>query len=291
MRELTGRQRRAAIALTVVALLFCAFDAVGAPFQGARDGVQGYLGALYRGTDAVLGPPRRWVQALPHAGRDAATTAALRRQVADLQRSTSSRRQDDATRKAVAKLQLQANRGGYRVMPARVVAMGPDGGFDWTVILDAGAGDGVKLDQSVLAGAALVGRVIRVSPTSSTVLLAADPGSGVGVRDQNGGQVGVVTGRGISGSTYSPLDPAATPRVGDELVTGPRNGSSYIAGLAVGRVTTVQRRPDGSWSARVAPSIDPSTLDVVGVILVGGRSAPRPTLSPTGQSANGQARR
>ncbi len=281
MRSLTRRQRRAAVALALVAALFCALDVAGAPFQGARSGVQGYFGALYRGTDGVLGPARRWIQAVPHAGSDAATIAALRRRVDDLQRTAAVTAQDKATSKSIRALQMQASRGGYRIAPARVVAIGPSGGFDWTLGLDVGSRDGVRIDQTVLAGSALVGRVVRVSATSSTVLLAADPGSGVGVRDRASSQVGVVTGAGLDTASYSCLDPSAVPAVGDVLVTGPQGGSSYVAGLTVGRITAVTRGTDASSVARVRPAVSPSTLDVVGVVLVGGRLPARPALQPT----------
>ena len=125
----------------------------------------------------------------------------------DLQRASAAGGQDAATKATVAKLQAQANRGGYKVLPARVTAIGPGGGFDWTVVLDAGSSDGVKVGQTVLAGPELVGRVIRVSGSSATVLLAADPKSGVGVRDARSGEIGVVTGHGTGGLHLRPARP------------------------------------------------------------------------------------
>lgn len=282
MRQLTRRQRRAAIALAVVAAIFCLFDLAGAPFGGARSGVQGYLGGLYRGTDGVLGPARRWMGAIPSAGSDAATISDLRRQVAELQRTSAVSAQNEATSRSVRALQMQAHRGGYRIAPARVIGIGAAGGFDWTITLDVGRPDSVKLNQSVVVGGAVVGRVIRVGATSSTVLLVCDPGSGVGVRDVASAQIGVVTGHGLRAAAYSPLDPNASPAVGDELITGPAGGSSYVAGLSVGRITAVRRQSDGSSVASVAPAVSPSTLDVVGVILVGGQPPPRPALIPSG---------
>lgn len=281
MRSLSRRQRRAAVALALVAAFFCALDVAGAPFQGARSGVQGYLGALYRGTDSVLGPVRRWMQAVPHAGSDAATIDALRRRVDDLQRTAAVTAQDKVTSKSIRSLQMQASRGGYRIAPARVTAIGPAGGFDWALGLDAGSRDGVRVDQTVLAGPALVGRVVRVSASSSTVLLAVDPGSGVGVRDRSSSQVGVVTGRGLNAASYRCLDPSAVPAVGHVLVTGPGRDSSYVAGLTVGRISAVSRGSDGSSVALVRPAVSPSTLDVVGVVLLGGRLPARPALQPT----------
>ncbi len=280
MRTFTSRQRRAAIALAVVALLFATFDVVGAPFASARGGVQGFFGGLYRGTDSVLGPARTWVAELPHLGSDRATIADQRAQIAALQRAEITRGQTTATAAEVARLQLQANRGGYRVLPAHVIAVGPAGSFDWTVVLDAGSRDGVRVDQTVLSGPNLVGRIVRVSASSATVLLAADPDSGVGVRDQRSKQVGIATGRGLDGYVFTGLNPVLSPQVGDLLVTGPAGQTTYVAGLTVGTVSGVHYRLDATVEATVHPAVVPTTLDLVGVVLVGGAAAPRPVLTP-----------
>ena len=285
MKRLTRRQRRAALALAVVAVLFIGSDALGASYAEARGGVHGFFGALYRGTDSVFRPARRWIQALPHLGRDATTIARLRDQVATLRRQNAKLLEEDGSGAQLRQLQLQAIRGGYSVVPARVIAIGSGAGFDWTVTLDAGSSDKIKVGQTVIAGASLLGRVVRVAPTSSTVLLAADPGSGVGVRDQRNGQLGVVTGQGTGGFRFRPLDPNAAPKVGDVLVSGPARTSTYVPGLSVGTVSSVETAPTGAVSAAVKAAVAPTSLDIVGVVLVGGASGPRPPMRP-GQSAD-----
>ena len=285
MKRLTRRQRRAALALAVVAMLFIASDALGASYAEARGGVQGFFGALYRGTDSVFTPARRWIQALPHLGRDATTIARLRAQVATLQRQNANLVDAGGAGAQLRQLQIQATRGGYSVVPARVIAIGPGAGFDWTVTLDAGGNDKIKVGQTVIAGASLLGRVVRVAPTSSTVLLAADPGSGVGARDQRNGQLGVVTGQGSGGFSFRPLDPNAAPRVGDVLVSGPARTSTYVPGLTVGTVSSVETAPTGAVTAAVKAAVAPTSLDIVGVVLVGGASGPRAPLRP-GESAD-----
>jgi rod shape-determining protein MreC len=281
MRTFTSRQRRAAIALAVVALLFATFDVVGAPFATARSGVQGFFGGLYRGTDSVLGPARTWVAELPHLATDRATIADQRAQIAALQRAGTARAQNTATAAEVTRLQLQANRGGYRVLPAHVIAIGPAGSFDWTVVLDAGTRDGVRVDQTVISGPNLVGRIVRVSASSATVLLAADPDSGVGVRDLRSKQVGVAAGRGLAGYAFTGLNPVRSPKVGDVLVTGPAGKTTYVAGLTVGTVTGIHVQLDATIEATVHAAIEPTTLDLVGVVLVGGVRPSRPALTPS----------
>jgi rod shape-determining protein MreC len=117
------------------------------------------------------------------------------------------------------------------------------------------------------------------------VLLAADPGSGVGVRDERNGQLGVVTGQGSGGFTFRPLDPNAAPKVGDVLVSGPARTSTYMSGLTVGTVTSVETAPTGAVTAGVKAAVAPASLDIVGVVLIGGTSGPRPPLRP-GESAD-----
>jgi rod shape-determining protein MreC len=282
VRQLTRRQRRAAIALALVAAFFCALDIAGAPFAGARGGVQGFFGGLYRGTDSVLGPARTWVQALPDLNHNSKTITSLRNQVADLKRAQAIDTNNATTAKLVSDLQLQADRGGYIVLPARVTAIGADGGFDWTVVLDAGSEDGVTVDQTVIAGPDLVGRIIRVSASSSTVLLAADPKSGVGVRDIRSGRIGVVTGRGTDGYTYAGLDPTVAPKIGDLLISGPAKSTTYVAGLTVGTVASVTPGLSGTTVVTVKSSIAPDVLDVVGIVLVGGQRPTRTALTPSG---------
>jgi rod shape-determining protein MreC len=280
MRTLTSRQRRAAVVLALIAVLFAAFDVVGAPFASARGGAQGFFGGLYRGTDSVFGPTRRWVGELPHLSTDRATIADQRAQLAALQRAAATRSATSATAKEVARLQLQANRGGYRVLPAHVIAVGPAGDFDWTVVLDAGTRDGARVGQTVIAGPNVVGRIVRVSASSTTVLLAADPDSGIGVRDQRSKQIGIAHGNGLAGYTFTGLDPVLAPKVGDVLVTGPAKETTYVAGLTVGTVSELHRALDGTVLASVRPAVSPTTLDLVGVVFVGGTRAARPALTP-----------
>jgi rod shape-determining protein MreC len=285
MRRLTARQRLAAILLAAVAVCFITLDAAGGSLRGAHGGVQGALGSLYRGTDSVLGPTRRFVQALPDAEHNQRDNQQLQQQNAALRAQVAANAENAATTKRLAALQLRANAGHYQVVPARVIAFGPGAGFEWTATLDVGTASGVKSDQTVTDGNALIGRVVHVSAASSVVLLGADPTSGVGVRDTRDGQLGVATGRGTRGYTLDPLDPAASVKVGDQLRTGPAGSSSYVADLAVGTVTAVRTAADGTTTADVRAAASPTSLDLVGVILVGGTSSsPRPALTPGGSA-------
>ena len=266
-RRLTRRQRTAAIVLAMVALCFITLDLGGGSLHGAHSGVRGTLGSLYRGTDSMLGPARRWIQGLPSAGSDQGRIDALEAQNAALRGRLSQVHDDARTAARLAALQNVANDSGNRLLPARVTALGPGQGFDWTITLDTGARAGVRAGQTVTDGAGLVGRVVHADADSSVVLLAADPGSGVGVRDLRSGEIGVVTGQGVAGFSFAPLRPDAVVKVGDPLETGPTGSTSYVPGLAVGTVTAVRRSADGTVSATIRPTTSPTTVDVVAVIV------------------------
>src|SRR3954454_12152811 len=194
MRRLTRRQRMSAIVLAVVALCFITLDLGGGALRDAHTGVRGSLGSLYRGTDSVVGPLRRWVEGVPTAGTNKSRieelrneNARLRGRIAALQsdRRTTGQlaalQSDRRTTGQLAPLQRAADGSTNQLLPARVIALGPVKGFDWTVTLDAGTHDGVRAGQTIPDGAGLVGRVLHADADSCTVLLAADPGSGVGV--------------------------------------------------------------------------------------------------------------
>lgn len=267
MRRLTRRQRISAMLLAAVALCFITLDLGGGSLREAHSGVRGTLGALYRGTDTVIGPARRWMEGVPSAGTNKAKIDELRSENARLRGRIAALEADQRTAAQLTALEHAASTSGDTLLPARVIAFGPGQGFDWTVTLDVGTGDGVRVGQTVTDGVGLVGRVLHADSATSVVLLAADPGSGVGVRDLRTGEIGVASGQGADGFSFAPLNPDATVQVGDQLATGPNGASSYVTGILVGTVQTVRTSADGTVRATVHPATSPTAVDLVAVVL------------------------
>ena len=89
---------------------------------------------------------------------------------------------------------------GYALVPARVIGIGPAQSFSRTVTIDAGSRAGLAPDMTVVNGDGLVGRVLRVTSTTATVLLVVDADSTVGGRVGRSMKVGFLHGRGDLGA-------------------------------------------------------------------------------------------
>ena len=79
----------------------------------------------------------------------------------------------DASRrvKELDELLRVAGLGQYRIVTARVMSIGSASGFGATALIDAGSADGIKVNQTVLAGPGMIGRVLSVSEHAATVVL------------------------------------------------------------------------------------------------------------------------
>ena len=230
----------------------------------------------------------------------------LRDRVAKLEAENSTlRRQVEVTDYGRAKLAeyesitRAAEDLGYAMVPARVTAYGPAQTFNRTVTIDAGSAAGIRSDMSVVTGDGLVGRVLRVTKTSATVLLIVDAASVVGGRvggeDRSGkksGQVGMVRGSGAVASganagllTLDLVDRSTTPLKGDTVITwGDGRAAPYVSGLPIGEVTdSFESVRDSSQTVRIKPYVDFGSLDVVGVVVPNDTMSDRAVITPEGE--------
>ena len=170
---------------------------------------------------------------------------------------------------------------GYSLVPARVVGLGPSQSFSRTVTIDAGSDAGVHPDLTVVNNDGLVGRVLRVTRTTATVLLIVDADSVVGGRVGRSMEVGFLHGRGVLGSDgrldLELVDDTAVPAKHDTVVTwGSEAGGPYVAGVPVGKVTSVYSSlRETAQRAVIDPFVDFGALDLVGVVVPTGTASDR----------------
>ena len=121
------------------------------------------------------------------------------------------------------------------------------------LVLDAGSRDGVQLGQAVIDAGGLMGQIIEVTPTYSTVLLLTDPDHAVPVTVARNGVRLIVYGRGDS-LELSDVPLNTDVKVGDVLVSSGLGGR-FPAGFPVGMVASL--RPDDS-RAFLAGKLEPA---------------------------------
>jgi rod shape-determining protein MreC len=174
---------------------------------------------------------------------------------------------------------------GYSLVAARVVAMGPLQSFSRTVTIDAGTSSGIHEDMTVLNSDGLVGRVVRATRSTATVVLIVDTDSVVGGRLGTSLEVGFLRGRGSADDTgrleLDLVDSSVEPSKDDVVVTwGSKDGVPYVAGIPIGRVESVVSSPRQSTRhAMIKPFVDFTALDVVGVVVPRGTQGDRPVLT------------
>ena len=142
---------------------------------------------------------------------------------------------------------------------ARVIA-DAGGAFVRTLLLNAGARDGVRNGQAVIDGDGLVGRVVETGRRSARILLITDFNSRIPVVVESTRVPAILAGDNSDRPrlTFLPVDAVVKP--GERIVTSGQGGR-LPPGLPVGEVFSVS---DGV--AGVRPFVDWHTLEYLRVL-------------------------
>ncbi|MDN3358184.1 rod shape-determining protein MreC [Actinomadura sp. DC4] len=265
-----------------------------------RGGDDSPLSALRGFGEAIFGPIEHGATAVvrPVAGAVHTFTGApgAHRRISTLERENQRLRQQLRTGQIDRKRADQLSRllgtsglGGYRIVPAEVISSGQ--GLEDTVSLDVGGSNGVKANMTVLSGDGLVGRVTRVGPSTSTVMLATDAASSIGGRLESSDEIGIVQGggrRGGSALKFQLLDSTVAMQPGQRIVSfGSQGDRPYVPGVPIGTVTRIERTPGSlTRTAQVRPFVRFTALDVVGVVVTAPKRNPRDSVLPPSPSTS-----
>jgi rod shape-determining protein MreC len=284
MREAT-RARAVLGVLLLVSITLILLDVRGSSAIGGLRGLtSAVVGPVPTAVAGAASPFVTMAQSATNFGNADERSAVAASQIGEV--SGNPITQQDALRAGteLAAMLQTAGVGGYQVLPARVVAYGSAQTFNGTVTIDAGSGDSITRDMSVMNGQGLVGKVIEVGPTTATVQLATDDDSVIGARLVPSGEAGALQGTGQPGeSILRLLNPTAPVAEGDQLVTfGSPEGRPYVAGLPLGTVVGFRGEPgQADRAAVISPAARMGALDVVGVVVDAPRTVPREAVTPT----------
>jgi rod shape-determining protein MreC len=244
------RRRRAVLGLLVAASLFLLTLSFG---KGAGSG----LGAFERGVATALAPIETGANRALKPLRDLigwsgdvvdakGENKSLKRQVEELRSRLASVETAAGENRQLRALVGLREAGelptGYRTVTSRVIVRSPTVWYA-TVTIDKGSSSGIRVDQPVINGDGLVGKVSAVTPNTAQVALITDHTSAISAEVVPTGAAGVA--KPAVGDPADLLldfiEPGRRVRRGQTVVTaGWRTGrleSHFPKGIPIGRVT------------------------------------------------------
>ena len=270
--------------LLVIAIALITLDFRDGGASPVRNVGADIFGPIERVTHDVTDPVASLFDSVTGGPSAQNTIASLQRENAELRAELSAAQLSKTARQQLSQL-LQMDAGAYRIVAASVIAAGGD--YSDTVTLDVGRADGIRQNETVLNGSGFVGTVTQVSQNTSTVQLADDASSVVGVQMAGSGQIGAVTGTGksMSGSPMLRLtlfDANAVLQVGQQVDTyASVNDQPEVPGVPVGTIISITGGTGSlTQTALVRPFVNFTSLGVVAIVVQVPRHNPRQSVLP-----------
>ena len=185
--------------------------------------------------------------------------ARLRGEVDRLLQWQTAARQLDAENKLLRGMLNYVPDPDAHYISARVIA-DTGGAFVHSLILNAGARDGVRKGQAAITGDGLIGRIAAVGTRSSRLLLVTDLNSRIPVLVEPSRTRAILAGDNSDRPRLIHLPQGATVSPGDRIVTS-GHGGVFPSGLPIGLVAAVS---DNGIS--VKPFIERNKLEYVRVV-------------------------
>jgi rod shape-determining protein MreC len=136
-----------------------------------------------------------------------------------------------------------------------------------TLVVDRGSADGLVEGMPVLAAGGAVGRLVKVAPHSSRVLLLTDHASAIAALVQRSRARGVVRGMGSGRCSMEFTVKEEDVKVGDSVVSS-GVGGVFPKGVQIGEVTMVKKGEYGVFQTiEIRPTVIIGKLEEMLVLL------------------------
>lgn len=244
------RRRRATLVLLVVACLVLISshfsEGEGGPLHSAQNGVGSVLAPLQEGANRALKPAKDLVNWFDETFDARGENEQLKEENQELRKeltATTEQLEEGVERGKIAKVAAVDSLAGYEQVDARVIGRSPST-WTQTLTIDKGRSAGLEVDDAVITGDGLVGRVSSIGGGSARVALLTDQDTDVAAKVLDGGPQGIV-GAAVGDPDDLVLDLIAGDEEvdpGAEVVTsGFTNPSGelrsrYPAGIPIGEV-------------------------------------------------------
>lgn len=238
-------------------------------FRAIRSAVNDGLQPVRSG-GASLSAPLGALYAQVDSPKDQSKELARLRKELDAAKASSLRYRDALReRNELLALNNLANVEKLKSVSARVV-VARRGNFDETIEIDRGSDSGIRVNNVVVTGSGLVGKVTSVGSNHSVVTLVTDASSTVGVRLSVSGDVGLARGEKAGKPLRINLVGLDTPvAINEILVTSGLQNSEFPPSIPVAMVVKVQKGVI-EQDVTAVPVVDLRHLSFVKVLLSSG---------------------
>jgi len=275
------RRRRAVLALLIVGSFALLTITYGQGSDGMQRGVSAVFSPIQSVADRALKPARDLVnwfdETFDAKGRNARLHEELEKTREQAVGAQAAEAENAQLKKLLELDESGTIPGGYTEVTGRVIGRSPTVWFA-DVQIDVGSSDGVEVDDPVVNGDGLVGKVAAVTGGSARVTLIADHSSAVGAKIVPSGIQGVLKPSvGDPGDLILDfLDSEKRVGKGQSVVTSGWRGqgveSDYPPNLAIGEVVEASLlQQEAQQQVHVRPFADLRDLDLVQVVTGGSR--------------------
>jgi rod shape-determining protein MreC len=167
-----NRGRLLLVILIVSSLFLITLDLRGVNvLDGLRSGTQTALSPFQRAGNVVLTPVKNFVNDITHLGRTRNQIEDLRKQNQKLREQLILRKNQDGEMEQLKSILDLAGTARFKIVSAKVISQGSSLAFTRTITIDAGSGNGIKKNMTVISGNGLVGVVKEVYSNSAIVMV------------------------------------------------------------------------------------------------------------------------
>ncbi len=279
------RRRRAILVLLVVVCLVLISshfsEGTSGPLHTAQNGVGSVMAPLEDGASRALKPFRDLVNWFGETFDARGQNDRLRSEVADLRQKLAdedAKLQEGIQRGKIAKITTEPELAGYKPVDARVIGRSIST-WNQTLAISAGSGDGVAVNDAVITGGGLIGRITSLTGGSARVALLTDQESSVAARVLEGGPVGIVSASvgDSSDLVLGLIQDNQNVKAGAEVVTSGFSDSNlglrsrFPAGIPIGKVkASGESQQELNQQVHIEPYVDFNKIDYVTVLTGGG---------------------
>jgi len=275
------RRRRAVLALLVIGSFALLTVTYGQGSDGMQRGVSTVFSPILSVADGALKPARDLVnwfdETFDAKGRNERLHEELKTTREQAVGAQAALAENAELRKLLDLDRSGAIPSGYEPVTGRVIARSPTVWFA-DVTIDVGSGDGVEVDDPVVNGDGLIGKVAAVTGGSARVTLIADHSSAVSAKIVPSGIQGVMKPSvGDPGDLILDfLDSEKRVGKGQSVVTSGWRGqgieSEYPPNLPIGEVVEASLlEQEAQQQVHIRPFADLRELDLVQVLTGGSR--------------------